>query len=157
MKRYQGLEEIAQKDVPEPDSDHGNDNASLKPVTSDAVPPTPEVKTGCATTLQEEEQSDQTEDSEDDYPNPNQEAYFTDKQPTSNHHKWLVGFYNYLLTPAVGFLQERKNEINLKGNDITFLDQDKGTRVWLEWGGTQPQKQRWQHSQVLPWQSAKIP
>lgn len=97
------------------------------------VPATPEVEISHATPLQEETNSDETEGSEDDYPNPNQEAYFIDKQPISNRHKWLAGFYEYLLTPAAGFHQERNrlqhatqvrnivNEIDPKGNDILFL------------------------------------
>ena len=155
-RRYKGLEELTQKDVQETDSDPEEDTQSLLPDTdcendnaspksSNMVPPTPKVEISRATPLQEERQSEETEDSEDDYPNPNQEAYFTDKQPISNRHKWLACFYEYLLTPAAGFHQERNrlqhatqvtniiNEIDPKGNDILFLGQDKGTRVWLEW------------------------
>ena len=79
---YKGLEELTQKDVQETDSDPEDDTQSLlldtdrendnaSPKSSDMVPPTPEVETSRATPLQEEKQSNETEDSEDDYPNPN--------------------------------------------------------------------------------------
>lgn len=101
-KKYQGLEEIKPKDVEEVETDpeediqslpldgaSQEDNTTPKSLTSDAIPPTLEVIN--TRPARKEEESDQSEDSNNEYPNPTQEAYFTEKQPMSNCHKWLVG------------------------------------------------------------------
>ncbi|PFX17367.1 hypothetical protein AWC38_SpisGene18303 [Stylophora pistillata] len=116
-------------------------------LSEDIVPPTPpqpEQMEPCTTA------PDPTcsEDSEDELPETeyaNEEAYFLEPAPSTPRHAWLVGFYKYLNTPAAGFHKDRNrlqhacqvktllNEVDPSGVDIQVLDEEEGSRVWLDW------------------------
>ena len=90
-----------------------------------------------------------SEDEEDDKDNedvyPMVPDYFQEKNPKSNRHKWLVHFYKNLFTLNAGFHKDGNRlqhacqvcklleECNLQGNDITFLADDEGNKVWVDW------------------------
>lgn len=71
--------------------------------------------------------------------------FFEEKEPKTNCHKWICFFYRYLFTPSVGFhkdcnrlqhsCQVKKliEETDPKGEDILFLVQEEGNRVWVDW------------------------
>ena len=73
------------------------------------------------------------------------EDYFKESEPTSNRHKWLIAYYKYLFMPTAGFHQHRNrlqhagqvktilDETDPKGDDIVFLTEDEGNRVWIDW------------------------
>ena len=71
--------------------------------------------------------------------------YFTCAHPKTNHHRWLVGFYQYLTRPTAG---DKKQAIRLQhaaqmqklleaidpgGDDITCLLANEGDEVWSGW------------------------
>ena len=74
-----------------------------------------------------------------------QEDFFKDPNSRTDHHRWLIGFYKYLFTPAAGFHKERNRlqhasqvrtileEIEPKGDDITIIANKEGNKVWLNW------------------------
>ena len=85
---------------------------------------------------------------EDDSDEPDyamKEDYFKESEPTSNRHKWLIVYYKYLFTPTAGFHQHRNrlqhagqvktilDETDPKGDDIVFLTEEEGNRVWIDW------------------------
>ena len=71
--------------------------------------------------------------------------YFKEKDPKTNRHKWLVSFYRFLFTPTAGFKKEQNRlqhacqvkklieETDPKGDDILFMAEDEGNRVWVDW------------------------
>ena len=71
--------------------------------------------------------------------------FFEEKEPKTNRHKWLCNFYRYLFTPTAGFHRDRNRlqhackvkklieETDPKGDDILFLVEDEGNRVWVDW------------------------
>ena len=73
------------------------------------------------------------------------EDYFKETEPNSNRHKWLIAYYKYLFTPSAGFDKERNQlqhasqvktileETDPKGDDIVFLAEEEGNRVWVDW------------------------
>jgi len=119
------------------DSDSGN-----------VIPPTPKATTpGKPAKTQSNRDDDDDEDQEDEDEDvyPRVADYFQEKNPKSNRHKWLVYFYNHLFTPSAGFhkdanrlqhaCQVRKllEECDPAGDDITFLAEDEGNKVWIDW------------------------
>ena len=117
-----------------------DDNPSSKcaPETegSDIIPPTPLNVT--ASTAADE-------DSSDDNVYPSEEAFFKQVNPRTNRHIWLVGFFQYLFTPAAGYHKDQNRlqhacqvktiltDIDPNGADILVLAEDEGSRVWLDW------------------------
>ena len=71
--------------------------------------------------------------------------FFEEKNPKTNRHKWLCFFYCYLFTPTAGFHKDRNRlqhacqvkklieETDPKGDDILFIVEDEGNRVWVDW------------------------
>ena len=91
---------------------------------------------------------EQSADLEDDCDEPDyamKEDYFKETEPNSNRHKWLIAYYKYLFTPSAGFHKERNRlqhasqvktileETDPKGDDIVFLAEEEGNRVWVDW------------------------
>ena len=140
---------------------HGQSEKSS--TDDDVVPPTPTKVTkkvsrtskvsAPAPSAAEHGQSEQSsgEPSEvnpsddDDSEYPMAEDYFKEKNPKSNRHKWLRNFYRYLFTPAAGFHKERNRlqhacqvkclleESDPDGDDIAFLAQEEGSKLWVDW------------------------
>ena len=71
--------------------------------------------------------------------------YFTEDEPKTKRHKWLVYYYRYLFTPDAGFHQDKNRlqhasqvktilfETDPTGDDIAFLAEEEGNRVWVDW------------------------
>ena len=84
-------------------------------------------------------------ESDDEDPYPMQVDYFTEDNPTTKRHIWLVAYYKYLLTPAAGFHQDKNrlqhacqvktilHDIDPSGDDIAVLAEEEGNLVWVEW------------------------
>ena len=195
-RRYQGLEEelcsiepVSQPSIPSPDSTTTKD----KKVSPSSVPshlPLPELPIVEEVTMQsasDEEAideldigppspaakskppSDNVSDDDDDTVHCMQEDFFKDPNSRTDRHRWLIGFYKYLFTPAAGFHKERKRlqhasqvrtileEIEPKGDDITIIADEEGNKGLTRLGSAQlDQEGRW-YAQVIPGQFAKVP
>ena len=100
------------------------------------MPPTP-PRPAPGTNSDEEESDDETY--------PNREAYFLEPNPQSNRQTWLVQFFQFLETPAAGYLKDRNKlqhatkvlkileEIDPEGDDVLVLGEDEGNCVWVDW------------------------
>ena len=110
-------------------------NSDAVPCTSTSVQSEPSTKEPSV-----EESSD-----EDESEYPMQADYFEEQEPKTNRHKWLCQFYRYLFTPAAGFHKDKNRlqhacqvkrlieETDPHGDDILFLVEDEGDRVWVNW------------------------
>ena len=88
--------------------------------------------------------SDQEED-DDDTEYPLVADFFLEKDPKTNRHKWLVHYYKHLFTPDAGFHKDKNRlqhasqvkriieQTNPNGEDITFMADDEGSRIWIDW------------------------
>ena len=95
--------------------------------------------TAPASPSQEEKEDN---DDESEYPLVD---YFKDPSPKPRRHQWLVNFYRQLFTLSAGFHKEKnrlqhacqvkrlKEETNPSRDDITFMAEDEGNTVWLDW------------------------
>ena len=115
--------------------------------SENVIPPTPLKATGSGKPARKQRNSEEEEECDEDDENvyPMAADYFQEKNPKSNRHKWLVHFYKHLFTPNAGFhkdgnrlqhaCQVRKllEECDPHGNDITFLADDEGNKVWVDW------------------------
>ena len=91
----------------------------------------------------EEEPAVTDDDSEDpDFETSSLQRFFNSKKPLNNRHTWLIGFYDFLARPSMGF---KKQSIRLQqasqvrkilevvepgGSDINCLGKDKGEEAW---------------------------
>ena len=91
------------------------------------------------------EPCDKEHSDEDESEYPMAADFFEEKNPKTNHHKWLCYFYRYLFTPSASFQKDRNRlqhacqvkklikETDPHGNDIFFLVEEEGNRVWVDW------------------------
>ena len=103
-----------------------------------------------ADSVQSEQSSKKTSeasqsDDDDDSEYAMSEDYFKEKGPKSIRHKWLCHFYQYLFTPDAGFHTDKNRlqhacqvkrlleESDPHGEDIVFLADEEGSRLWLDW------------------------
>ena len=107
---------------------------------SDAVPST-------STSLQPEPSIKEPsyEDPDDDSEYLMTVDFFEEKELKTNRHKWLCYFYHHLFTPTAGFHKDRDRlqhayqvkklieETDPRGDDIAFLAEEEGNRVWIDW------------------------
>ena len=125
----------------------------------DAIPPTPPKATpkvratskvsvpdsAMEESVQSEQSSKKTSEAsqsndDDDSEYAMSEDYFKEKGPKSNRHKWLCHFYQYLFTPDdknrlqhACQVKRLLEESDPNGEDIVFLAEEEGSRLWLDW------------------------
>ena len=91
----------------------------------------------------EEEPAVTDADSDDpDFETSSLERFFNSKKPLNNRHTWLIGFYDFLARPSMGFKKQsiwlqhasqvRKilEAVEPGGSDINCLGKDKGEEAW---------------------------
>lgn len=64
------------------------------------------TKTSVAPVQGAQEESKESDSGSETYYE-NEEAFFTEQQPTTPRHKWLVAFFKHLATPDAGFHRDR--------------------------------------------------
>lgn len=87
---------------------------------------------------------DQEGDDDDEAEYPLVADFFEEKNPKTNRHKWLIHYYRHLFTPDAGFHKDKNRlqhalqvkhimETDPRGHDITFMAEEEGSRIWLDW------------------------
>ena len=154
--RYKGLhEELEMLKTSTKKRSSSDDDAATPPPKKKRQEPEPDEDTAVAGPSRAQDDKpesvasppvdDSDDQSGDDDEYPMSADFFEEKNPRSNRHKWLVHFYRHLFTPAAGFHKDRNRlqhanqvkrlleESDPRGNDIDFIADDEGNRVWIDW------------------------